>query len=117
MLDRNKLLDVVTGGGDIVELQKRDSCIHLARVALQLTVVSQTLGLSNVTPLDVLNTPSVEFHISILDLLMQVLEEHTYLHVPMYLSIYIGVGTRGEGGEQRGPWPPPNLGHYVYKVC
>ena len=43
---------------------------HLARVALQLTVVSRTLGLSNVM---VLNTPSVDFHISILCLLMQVL--------------------------------------------
>ena len=46
---------------------------HLARVALQLTVVSRTLGLSNVMSIDVLNTPSVDFHISILCLLMQVL--------------------------------------------
>ena len=55
LLDRHRLLDVVTGGGDIAELQKRGSCIHLARVSLQLTVVSRTLGLSNVVPLDVLN--------------------------------------------------------------
>ena len=43
--------------------------LHLARVAL--TVMSRTLGLSNVMPFDVLNTPSVDFHISILRLLMQ----------------------------------------------
>ena len=40
LLDRHRLLDVVTGSGDIAELEKRDSCIHLARVALQLMVVS-----------------------------------------------------------------------------
>ena len=27
LLDRHWLLDIVTGGGDIAELQKRDSCI------------------------------------------------------------------------------------------
>ena len=32
LLDRHRLLDVVTGG-DIAELEKRDRCIHLARVA------------------------------------------------------------------------------------
>ena len=41
---------------------RRETALHLARVALQLTVVSRTLGLSNVMPLDVLNTRSVEFH-------------------------------------------------------
>ena len=74
LLDRHRLLDVVTGG-DIAELEKRDGCIHLARVALQLTVVSRTLGLSNVMPLDVLNTPSVEFYIASINA-SAIIEEH-----------------------------------------
>ena len=31
LLDRQRLLDVVTGGGDIAELQKRDSCIPFSK--------------------------------------------------------------------------------------
>ena len=70
--------DVVTGSGDIAELEKRDSCIHLARVALQLTVVSRTLGLSNVMPPDVLNTPKCRipyFHIASINA-SAIIEDH-----------------------------------------
>ena len=62
-------LEVVT----LLSPRRETVVFHLARVALQLTVVSRTLGLSNVMSIDVLNTPSVDFHISILCLLMQVL--------------------------------------------
>ena len=51
-------LEVVT----LLSSRKETVVFHLARVSLQLTVVSRTLGLSNVMSLDVLNTPSVEFH-------------------------------------------------------
>ena len=50
-------LEVVT----LLSLRRETVVFHLAR------------GLSNVMSIDVLNTPSVDFHISILCLLMQVL--------------------------------------------
>ena len=73
LLDRHRLLDVVTGGGDIAERQKSDSCTPFSNGCPPADSSDSNPWTRNVMPFDFLNTPSVDFHISILRLLMQVL--------------------------------------------